>query len=394
VTGDDEFRARVRAWMEANVPAGWQERMATGTREDYVELQREWLRTLRDGGYAAPHWPAEYGGAALSLREQVILYEESARAHAPVIDTFFVSLNHAAATVITFGTPEQREHLPKILDGELWCQGFSEPNAGSDLASLRTRAERRGDVYVVNGQKVWSSFADMADWCLLLARTDPSAPKRKGISFFLLDMRTPGIETRPIRQITDDTEFCEVFFNDVEIPVSQLVGEENDGWRIAQTTLTSERGPAILELEASLRDAVTRLLRLAEQRTLDDGRRAADDGEIRQTLARAYSDVRILKLLCYKMISNLEARGGVGTEASIIKVYYSELLQRLTNLGARLEGLPGQLMTGPGRKVVWDHWLLEYIASWRWTIAAGTNEIQRNLIAERVLGMPREPVAT
>jgi alkylation response protein AidB-like acyl-CoA dehydrogenase len=394
VTGDDEFRARVRAWMEANVPAGWQERMATGTREDYVELQREWLRTLRDGGYAAPHWPAEYGGAALSLREQVILYEESARAHAPVIDTFFVSLNHAAATVITFGTPEQREHLPKILDGELWCQGFSEPNAGSDLASLRTRAERRGDVYVVNGQKVWSSFADMADWCLLLARTDPSAPKRKGISFFLLDMRTPGIETRPIRQITDDTEFCEVFFNDVEIPVSQLVGEENDGWRIAQTTLTSERGPAILELEASLRDAVTRLLRLAEQRTLDDGRRAADDGEIRQTLARAYSDVRILKLLCYKMISNLEARGGVGTEASIIKVYYSELLQRLTELGARLEGLPGQLLTGPGRKVVWDHWLLEYIASWRWTIAAGSNEIQRNLIAERVLGMPREPVGS
>jgi alkylation response protein AidB-like acyl-CoA dehydrogenase len=392
MTGDEAFRAQVRAWMAEHVPAGWQQRMATASREEYVELQRDWLRTLRDGGYAAPNWPKEYGGAGLSLREQVILYEEMARAHAPVIDTFFVSLNHAATTVIQFGTPEQREHLPKILDGELWCQGFSEPNAGSDLASLKTRAERRGDVYVVNGQKVWSSFADLADWCLLLARTDPNAAKRKGISFFLLDMRTAGIETRPIRQLTDDTEFCEMFLNDVEIPASQLVGEENDGWRIAQTTLASERGPAILELEASLRDGVTRLLRLAEKRTLADGRRAADDGEIRQTLARAYSDVGILKLLCYKMIGNLEARGGVGPEASIIKVYYSELLQRLTELGARLEGLPGHVLAGAGRKVVWEHWLLEYIASWRWTIAAGSNEIQRNLIAERVLGMPREPV--
>lgn len=394
MSDEEVFREQVRAWMAANVPAGWQERMATASREEYVEMQRAWLRTLRDGGYAAPNWPVEHGGPGFTLRQQVILYEEMARAHAPVVDTFYVSLNHAATTIIEFGSPEHREHLPKILDGELWCQGFSEPNAGSDLASLRTRAERRGDVYVVNGQKVWSSFGDLADWCLLLARTDASAPKRKGISFFLLDMRTPGIETRPIRQITDDPEFCEMFLNDVEIPASQLVGEENDGWRVAQVTLTSERGPGILELEASLRDGVTRLLRLAEQRTLPDGRRAADDGEIRQTLAKAYADVEILKLLCYKLIANLEARGGVGPEASIIKVYYSELLQRMTELGARLEGLPGQILTGPGRKVVWDHWLLEYIASWRWTIAAGSNEIQRNLIAERVLGMPREPVSS
>jgi alkylation response protein AidB-like acyl-CoA dehydrogenase len=388
---DAAFRDSVRAWLAEHVPEGWAERMASATREEHVAFQRDWLRTLRDGGYAAPHWPKEFGGAELSLRQQVILYEESARGHAPTLDTYFVSLNHTPATLIAYGTSEQRAHLPLILDGELWCQGFSEPNAGSDLASLKTRAERRGDRYVVNGQKVWSSYADLADWCLLLARTDPDAPKRKGISFFLLDMKTPGVETRPIRQFTDEVEFCEIFLNDVEIPVDQRVGEENQGWTVAQTTLTSERGPAVLELEATLREGVARLMQLAADRTMPDGRRAADDGEIRQTLARAYGEVEILKLLCYKMISNLEQRGGVGPEASIIKIYYSELLQRLTEFGARLDGLPAQLATGPGLKVRWSHWLLEHFDSWSWTIAAGTNEIQRNLVGERVLGLPRDP---
>ena len=385
------YRDRVRTWLAEHVPTGWQQRLADADRDEYVAFQREWLHTLRDGGYAAPHWPAEHGGGA-TLAEQVALYEEMGKAHAPGLYTHFVALNHAAATIIGHGTERHLEHLPRILDGELWCQGFSEPNAGSDLASLTTRAERHGDHYVVNGQKIWSSFADLAGWCLLLARTDPDLPKRKGITYFLLDMSSPGVEVRPIRQITDETEFCEIFLTDVEIPLEDRVGEEGQGWAIAQTTLSSERGPAVLELEASLRDAVQGLVELARHRTTPDGLPATEDGELRSALARIYVEAEILRLLCYKVIANLERHGGVGPEASIIKLYYSELLQRLTDIGCRLDGLPAQMAAGPGRKVPWSSWLLEYIGSWTWTIAAGTNEIHRNLIGERVLGLPRDPL--
>jgi alkylation response protein AidB-like acyl-CoA dehydrogenase len=324
----------------------------------------------------------------------VVLYEEMQRAQAPDLSTYFVSLHHAAATILAHGSDRHREHLSLILDGELWCQGFSEPNAGSDLASLTTRAERHGDRYVVNGQKVWSSYADLADWCLLLARTDPAVPKRQGITYFLLDMTVPGVEARPIRQITGEIEFCEIFLADVEIPIEDRVGEEGQGWKIAQTSLTTERGVPVLELQLSLRDAVSRLLRLAQDRTSDDGRPASEDGEVRRALAKGYAEVEILRLLCNKMISNLELRGGVGPEASIIKLYYSELLQRLTDLGVHLDGLAAQLAGGPGRRVHWASWLLEHLGSWTWTIGAGTNEIHRNVVAERVLGLPRDPLVS
>jgi alkylation response protein AidB-like acyl-CoA dehydrogenase len=387
------YRETVRAWLEAHVPAGWEDRLNVATRDEYLAFQKDWLHTLRDGGYAAPHWPKEYGGGA-TLSEQVVLYEEMQAANAPDLYCHSVSLHHAASTIIACGTEAQKEHLPLILDGEIWCQGFSEPNAGSDLASLRTRAVRDGDRYIVNGQKIWSSFADIADRCLLLTRTDPDVPKRRGITYFLLDMRSPGIETRPIRQITDETEFCEVFFTDVEIPVSDRVGEEGEGWRIAQTTLTTERGPAVLELQSRLNDAVSRLIVLAQQRLVAPGVLAADDDEIRHELARAYGEGQILRSLCYKVITNLESRGGVGPEASIIKLYFSELLQRLTDFGTQLDGLGAQLDDGGGRKVRWANWLKDHMLSWSWTIAAGSNEIQRNLIAERVLGLPRDPLVS
>ena len=387
------YREQVRVWLDTHSPSGWQEMLATATRDEYFAFQKRWLHTLRDGGYAVPHWPKEYGGGA-TLAEQVVLYEEMKAARAPDLYCHSVSLHHAATTIMAFGTDEQKRHLPLILDGELWCQGFSEPNAGSDLASLRTRAERHGDCYIVNGQKIWSSFADVADRCLLLTRTNPDVPKRKGITYFLLDMKTPGVETRTIRQITDEREFCEVFFTDVEIPVTDRVGDEGQGWTIAQSTLTTERGPAVLELQSSLRDAVSRLVLLAQERTVDSGVMASDDDEVRHTLARAYGEGEILRLLCYKMIANLERRGGVGPESSIIKVYFSELLQWVTDFGTQLDGLSAELAEGPGRKVRWAHWLLEHMGSWSWTIAAGSNEIQRNLIAERVLGLPRDPLVS
>lgn len=391
--GDDlgAYRRRAREWLSVHVPAGWRERVAAANRGEFLEFQREWLRVLASAGYAAPHWPKEYGGGA-TLAQQVVLYEEMQAAGAPGLPTFFVSLNQAAATIIGYGSEEHRRHLAGILDGELWCQGFSEPDAGSDLASLRTRARRDGDRYIVNGQKVWSSFADMSDRCLLLARTDPDVPKRRGITYFLLDMRSPGVETRPIKQITGDTEFCEIFLNDVEIPLADRIGEEGQGWTVAQATLTSERGPSVLEEEADLRDAVSKLMTLARTTQLGEGLVAADDGYVRDTIARLYGESRILSSLCKKMIANLERRGGVGPEASIIKLYYSELLQRLADVGGQLTGLDGQIETLPGRRVPWSSWVLEHMAAFRWTIAAGSNEIQRNLIAERVLGLPRDPL--
>ena len=391
--GLQAYRLQARTWLNQHVPRGWEETMVTTDRDGYVAFQRQWLRQLATVSYAAPHWPSEFGGGA-SIAEQVVLYEEMQRAGAPGLETFYVSLNHAAATIMGYGTERQKQHLPRILDGELWCQGFSEPDAGSDLASLRTRAERRGDRYIVNGQKVWSSFADLAARCLLLARTDPDAPKRSGISFFLLDMSSPGVETRPIHQITDETEFCEIVLDDVEIPLEDRVGAEGEGWTIARRTLASERGPGVLELQAGLRVAVTLLFRLAEETTTDGRTPAVQDDHVRDTLARAYSEAEILRLLCTKMVANLQRPQEVDPAASVIKLYYSELLQRLTDFGSQLDGLRSQIADGPGRKVKWAHWLLEHLASWQWTIGGGSNEIQRSLVAERVLGLPRDPLVS
>jgi alkylation response protein AidB-like acyl-CoA dehydrogenase len=249
LTGLEEFRTRVRAWAQEHVPAGWEETYRDADEEQLLEFQRQWLRQLREGGFAVPHWDRQHGGGGYSLAEQVVIFEEFARANAPRMRAFFVAFNHAYATLREGGTPEQQARLlPAILDGQTWCQGFSEPGAGSDLASLRTRAVREGDHYVVNGQKIWSSGASRSDYCLLLTRTDPDAPKRKGITFLLMDMRSPGIDVRPIKQATGQSEFSELFLTDVHVPVENRVGEENDGWRIAQATLSSERGPSILEL--------------------------------------------------------------------------------------------------------------------------------------------------
>jgi alkylation response protein AidB-like acyl-CoA dehydrogenase len=388
-----ELRGEIRRWCEQHVPAGWEAAQAGATTEEYVAFQRWWLGELRAGGYAAPHWPAEWGGG-FSLAEQVVVHEELGRANAPRLDLFLVSLNHAPATLLAAGTDDQRRrHLPAILGGEVWCQGFSEPNAGSDLASLATRAELDSDTYVVNGQKVWSTMAMHADWCLLLARTDPSRPKRKGISYFLMNMRSPGVEVRPIRNSVGEREFCEIFLTDVRIPASGLVGEENDGWRVAQSTLSTERGTMVLEFAERLGHGLDLLVGLASRQELVAGRKAIDDPAVRESLAGLYTEATALRLLCRSTVDGLLQHGGVGPQSSIIKLYYSELLQRLLAAGVELGGLDAHLAdTRPlGSACESGHWLLDFVASWMWTISAGTNEIQRTIVAERVLGLPRDP---
>lgn len=395
VVGLDDFRHQVRSWCEEHVPSDWKSSQHSAPGHEVVAFQRWWFQELRAAGYAPAHWPEEWGGPGLDLPHQVVVHEEFSRASAPHLGAFLISLHHTPATLEVGGTDEQRRrHLPAILDGQLWCQGFSEPNAGSDLASLRTRAVRDGDTYVVNGQKVWSSGAHYSDRCLLLARTDPDVPKRKGISYFLLDLHTDGVEVRPIRQATGQAEFCELFLTDVGIPVADRVGEEGEGWRIAQATLSAERGPAVLDLAEEMRSALVSLIDLAGRVSLPgQSEPALADPAVRERLAGFHSEVEVLRLLCSRTLENLLRRGGAGPESSIMKVYYSELLQRLTEFGAELAGIDAHL---DGRKPIFSgwtsgRWLIDHIGSWEWTIAAGTNEIQRTVIGERVLGLPREP---
>jgi alkylation response protein AidB-like acyl-CoA dehydrogenase len=261
----------------------------------------------------------------------------------------------------------------------VWCQGFSEPGAGSDLASLRTRAERRGEAYVVNGQKIWASGAQDAAWCLLLARTDATAPKRRGISYFLLDLRSPGVLVRPIRQITGEEHFCEIFLTDVEIPVANRIGAENDGWRTAQSTLTSERGATMVELSERLALGFRWLVALVGD---------APDPLVADRLARLASEVRALRLLARHDLGPTTD----GASASTVKLFYSELLQRLTRFGVEVGGLAGQEAAVRPLSSGWESglWLRDFLGSWEWTIPGGTSEIQRTIIGERGLGLPRE----
>jgi alkylation response protein AidB-like acyl-CoA dehydrogenase len=389
----DRFRAGVREWCAAHVPADWRQAQTGATQEEFVSFQKAWFQELRSEGYAVPHWPREWGGG-LSSAEQVILYQELAAHDAPRLVLAFVAIHHAAATLLAAGTPDQRRrHLPAILDGEIWCQGFSEPEAGSDLASLRTTARRAGDRYVVNGQTLWSTWALSADWCLLLARTDPEAPKRRGISYFLMDMRTPGIQLRPIRQATGEWHFCEMFLDDVEIPATQLVGAENAGWQVAQATLSTERGMTMLELAERLGHAgLSRLLDTC-RRASPDGTPLAADRLMADRLAVFETEVSGLRALCRRVVERHELGQAGPADASIVKLYYSELLQRMTDFGTQTAGLQAhtELEKPASGSYESGAWALDFIGSWEWTIPGGTSEIQRTIIGERGLGLPREP---
>jgi alkylation response protein AidB-like acyl-CoA dehydrogenase len=380
----DEFRGTVRAWCEAHVPADWRQQQTGASDEEFVRFQKAWFAELHAAGFAVPHWPRDWGGG-MSVPEQIVLYQELAAHDAPRLVLAFVGIHHAASTLLAAGTEEQRrQHLPAILDGEIWVQGFSEPEAGSDLASLRTSARRAGDSYVVNGQKLWASGGMHADWCLLLARTDPDAPKRKGISYFLLDMTTPGVEVRPIRNAIGDSHFCEIFLNDVQIPAANLVGAENAGWQVAQATLGAERGTTMLELAERLGNAGFRWL--VQSCPLDDA-------VVLDRLAQFDTEITGLRGLARDLVERTE-RGAAGpADASIVKLYYSELLQRLTDFGSEIGGLAAHTQLAKPMSSGWESgaWVLDFIGSWEWTIPGGSSEIQRTIIAERGLGLPREP---
>jgi alkylation response protein AidB-like acyl-CoA dehydrogenase len=380
----DEFRTTVRAWCAEHIPVDWRTAQTGVDDEEFVRFQKAWFAELNSAGYAVPHWPREWGGG-LSVAEQVVLYQELAAHDAPRLVLAFVSIHHAASTLLVAGTDEQRRrHLPAILDGEIWVQGFSEPEAGSDLASLRTTARRVGDSYIVNGQKLWASGGKYADWCLLLARTDPDAPKRKGISYFLLDMATRGVEVRPIRNAVGDSHFCEIFLNDVSIPAANIVGAENAGWQVAQATLGAERGLTMLELAERLGNAGFRSLVQACR---------SDDPVVADRLAQFEIEIAGLRGLCRKMMEDNEAGTAGPADASIVKLYYSELLQRLTDFGAEVAGLKAHTELAKPMSSGWESgsWVLDFIGSWEWTIPGGSSEIQRTIIAERGLGLPREP---
>ena len=325
---------------------------------------------------------------AVRLTEQKVIYEEVARADAPRLILFFVSLYHAACTLLECGTDEQRaKYLPRILAGEIWCQGFSEPNAGSDLASLKTRAERRGDTYIINGQKTWSTMAQYADRCLLLARTDKSGAPQAGLTYLLLDMRARGVTVRPISQITGDDEFAEIFFDDVEVPVAERVGEEGAGWAVAQATLASERGLTLVELSQRMRHALPFIANEMRARgRLDDAVMRRDLGGL---MASVDATCALADRYLLKRISGDEAPG----DASIVKLYYARTLRAFTLLGKRIAGLEGQYNKGFMRGATQEtgNWTVDFMNSYNWSIAGGSDEIQRNIISERMLGMPREP---
>ena len=383
-----EFRANVKAWCAEHIRHDWRDAQTGVSDEEFVSFQKDWFAELHRAGFAVPHWPREWGGG-MSVAEQIVLYRELAAHDAPRLVLAFVAIHHAASTLLAAGTQQQRQrHLPAILDGEIWVQGFSEPEAGSDLASLRTSARRDGESYIVNGQKLWASGAMHADWCLLLARTDPDAPKRHGISYFLLDMSTPGIDVRPIRQATGESHFCEIFLNDVEIPAGNLVGAENAGWQVAQTTLGAERGMTMLELAERLGHAGFRWLVEACRRT-----RVIDDAAVQDRLAQFETEIAGLRGLCRDLVERSEAGTAGPADASIVKLYYSELLQRMTDFGAEIGGLAAHTELTKPMSSGWESgsWVLDFIGSWEWTIPGGTSEIQRTIIGERGLGLPREP---
>ena len=388
---EESFRGEVRDWLRENLPAGW----GTTVQEPEDEAERfafrlAWEHRLHAAGWSGVAWPRAYGGRGATLVEQAILQEELARANAPE-SVNIIGRNLTAPTLMEHGTEAQkRRFLPKILSSEeIWCQGFSEPNSGSDLASLRCRATLDGDHFVINGQKIWTSFAQYAQWCILLARTGASVPKHKGLSFILLDMRSPGITVRPLVQITGETEFNEVFFDDVRVPRENLVGELNEGWRIAMTTLTYERGPeeALPRQVRFRRDLDAILERAAAARP--GGGRVADDPAIRQKLAASYIDLELMRLAGLRSISRLIKGEPVGPEASLNKLYWSHIYQRMTETALEVEGAGGALMPGDPDAPVNGAFPYKFLQSRAMTIYSGSSEIQRNIIAERVLGLPR-----
>ena len=386
------FRLEVRAWLEANVPADLRGRGFASSRADLeaVRRLRDWQRTLYKAGYVGMDWPAEYGGRGASLVEQVLFYEEMSRAQAPQ-PLNRSGLSMLGPTLMKHGTAAQKaRHLDKILTAEeIWCQGFSEPNAGSDLANLQTRAVLDGDWYVLNGQKVWTSMAHVSDWGFFLVRTDPAAAKHKGITFLLLDMKSPGITIRPLRQITGEAEFNEVFLENVRVPASNVVGKVNEGWGVALTTLAYERDVLTMIRHISLRTALERLIALAK-RTKRNGHTAAEEPVIRQKLAGLMVAERCLQLNGYRSLTKILKGGAPGPEGSTSKLFWSQVDQDLAEIATEVIGPYSQIAAPSPWAVDEGQWEFYCCLARGSGIRAGTTEILRNILGERVLGLPKD----
>jgi alkylation response protein AidB-like acyl-CoA dehydrogenase len=361
-----EFRARVRVWLEENLPAG-----------DH----REWSRKLYEAGYAGLTWPEEYGGKGAPYSHQAIVLEEFARVGAPQ-HMGVIGLGMAGPTIMAHGTEEQKKrYLPKIVSAEeIWCQGFSEPGAGSDLSGVRTKIDVQDDKFLVSGQKVWSSFAHIADHCILVGRSDPHAPRYKGLTYMIVDMHSPGVEVRPLTQITGHAEFNEIFFTDVKVPKENLLGAPGDGWAVAMTTLLHERGTLGFALAATLDVAVRKLIALAKERNVTDP-------ILRDRIAREWIELQAIRYTNLRSLTALVKTGIPGPEGSIGKLVWSENNQRLTKLALEILGSHAQLTDGGGYAD--GYWQYQQLRSRGNTIEAGTSEILRNIVAERVLGLPK-----
>ncbi|MEO6197038.1 MAG: acyl-CoA dehydrogenase [Dehalococcoidia bacterium] len=388
---EEAFREEVRGWLKDNLPEDW-----TGDRftrsssqpEEGMNVYKEFAKRLATKGWVAPHWPVEYGGRGFSVIEQLVYNEEMADANAP-IGYSSIGVGWAGPTIIVYGTEEQKKKfLPAITSGEvMWCQGFSEPNAGSDLANIATRAERDGDDYVINGQKIWTSGAHYADWMILIARTDPEAPKHKGISYFLVDMKTPGLTTSPLIDMMDNHAFNEVFFDNMRVPRANLLGEENRGWYISTTTLDFERSSIGGAVEA--RKMVDDLADYCKE-TKYNGHRLIDETRVRTRLADAAIEAELGRLLSYR-VATLQNRGNVPNyEASIAKLFNTDQKLRMARAGLEIMGLYGQLEHKDKYAPLKGRFERQYLWQTGLAVGGGTTEIQKNIIAMRGLGLPRQ----
>jgi alkylation response protein AidB-like acyl-CoA dehydrogenase len=384
---EEAFRKDVRAWLERSLPDDLRGKAFAASRADRDEVARLrwWQKTMYEAGYVGMDWPPEFGGRGASLTEMVILYQEMGRAESPqIVNRGGVSM--LGPTLMKHGTPRQQQRFLKniLTADEMWCQGFSEPNAGSDLANLQTRAVRDGDHYVVNGQKVWTSMGHVADWCFLLVRTDPSAAKHKGISFLLVDMKSPGITVRPLRQITGEAEFNETFLDNVRVPVENLVGKENEGWGVAITTLAHERDVLTHIRHISLRNALQRLVRLAKARG------ATTDPIVRQKLAHLHIGEQALQLNGYRSLTRIMRGGQPGPEGSTAKLLWSQTDVELAQTATEILGPYSQLEAGTPWAPDDGQWEFYELLARGSGIRAGTTEILKNILGERVLGLPKD----
>jgi alkylation response protein AidB-like acyl-CoA dehydrogenase len=389
---DEHFRLRVRQWFSEHRPGDLSK----------LEHKKAWQRTLYDAGFVGMGWPHEYGGQDARPMEQAIVAEEMARADVPgAINSLALGL--IGPTLIVHGSDDQKQrYVRRMLTAEdIWCQLYSEPDSGSDLASLKTSAVRDGDHWVVNGQKVWTSLGPIADFGVLLARTNPSVPKHQGISYFILDMRTPGVEVRPLKQITGSSEFAEVFFNNVQVPAENIIGGERQGWELAQTTLGYERGGSVLARVTRFQANMTRLIEVTQVLSRD-GVPSLEDPVVRQKLGRMVTEVEVLRYAGFRILSKLEQGSRPGSESSVDKLYYSELDKRHQELIQDILGPYGQIEKGLSSELALNSstmrgedstWAYNFLWSRAGTIYAGSSEIQKNIIGERVLKLPREPRA-